>query len=55
MKPKLGSGIGFATLKHKLAGEPEVKNPGALAASIGRKKYGFAKFQKLATAGRARG
>jgi len=30
------------------------RNPGAVAAAIGRKKYGKAKFQKMAAAGRKR-
>jgi hypothetical protein len=29
------------------------KNPGAVAASIGRKKYGKAKFQKAASSGKS--
>jgi len=49
---KLGGGGRFAKLKAKLKGK--VKNPGAVAASIGRKKYGKAKFQKMAAAGRKR-
>lgn len=52
MKAKLGSGGRFKALKAKLASKPGITNPGALAASIGRKKYGAQKFQKLATAGR---
>lgn len=38
----------------KLAGslEGKVRNPGAVAASIGRKKYGKAKFQKAAAEGK---
>lgn len=52
MKPKLGSGARFKSLKKKLA-KKGVKNPAALAASIGRKKYGKKKFQSLATKGRA--
>jgi len=53
-KAKLGSGARFAALKGKLSKEPGITNPGALAASIGRKKFGGAKFQKLAAAGRKR-
>ena len=52
-KPKLGTGARFKALKGKLR-RKGVKNPGALAASIGRKKYGKAKFQKMAAAGRRR-
>lgn len=39
---------GFDKLKDQLAGEKGVTNPGALAAAIGRKKYGAAKFNKAA-------
>jgi len=52
-KAKLGSGKRFKALKGKLK-RKGVKNPKALAAHIGRKKYGKAKFQKLAAAGRKR-
>lgn len=48
---QLGSGDRFAALKAKLAGKPGVQNPGALAASIGRKKLGKNKFQSLAAKG----
>lgn len=51
-KPPLGSGQRFDQLKNKLAARKGIKNPGALAASIGRKKYGKAKFQKLAAGGK---
>jgi len=43
---------GFAKLKGELARKPGVKNPGAVAAAIGRKKYGKEKFQKMAAAGK---
>ena len=49
-KAKLGSGGRFAALKKKLSGK--VDNPDAVAASIGRKKYGKKKFQKLAAKGK---
>jgi len=52
MKAKLGSGVRFASLKAKLGKKPGITDPGALAAAIGRKKYGFARFQHLASAGR---
>jgi hypothetical protein len=45
--PKLGSGKRFANLEASLAGKG-IRNPGALAASIGRKKYGKARFQAIA-------
>lgn len=44
---------GFSKLKGELASRPGVKNPGALAASIGRKKYGKAKFQHAAATGQS--
>jgi hypothetical protein len=52
--PKLGSGDRFRSLSNKLSHKSGVRNPGALAASIGRKKYGKGKFQKMAAAGRRR-
>jgi hypothetical protein len=54
-KAKLGTGKRFAALKTKLSrrrGKAKVSDPGALAAWIGRKKYGKRKFQKLAAGGR---
>lgn len=50
-KPKLGSGTRFKQLTSKLA-KRGVKNPKALAAYIGRKKYGKKKFQQLAAKGK---
>lgn len=50
-KPPLGSGARFKALKGQLAAKGAT-NPGALAAYIGRKKYGAKKFQKLAAKGR---
>lgn len=52
-KAKLGSGKRFKALKSKLS-RKGVKNPGALAAYIGRKKYGKKRFQSLAAKGRRR-
>ena len=51
MKAKLGTGARFKALTAKLKTQG-VKDPKALAASIGRKKYGKAKFQKMAAAGK---
>lgn len=45
-KAKLGSGKRFAALKGTLASKG-ANNPGALAAWIGRKKYGAKKFSQL--------
>lgn len=53
-KAKLGTGARFEALQHKLAGKG-VKDPGALAAYIGREKLGKAKFQSLAAHGRKKG
>jgi hypothetical protein len=52
--PKLGSGKRFASTEKRLAATPGVKKPRALAAWIGRKKYGNARFNKLAEGGRTR-
>jgi hypothetical protein len=51
-KPKLGSGKRFARLKAALAHKPGIKDPGALAAAIGRKSLGKERFQKLAEKGK---
>ena len=51
-KARLGSGKRFAALKNKLHDRPDVSNPGALAAFIGRKKFGKKRFQKLAAKGK---
>lgn len=50
-KPKLGSGARFKALSSKLAAKG-AKDPDALAASIGRKKYGKKKFAKLSAKGK---
>lgn len=52
-KPRLGSGKRFAALENVLA-KKGVRNPAAVAAYIGRKKYGTKKFQSLAIAGKRR-
>ena len=44
--------VGFAKLKKKIASKGGVRDPGAVAASIGRKKYGKKRFQKAAAAGK---
>ena len=48
----LGQGGRFVALKQKLSHEKGVTNPGALAAVIGARKYGRAKMQKMAAAGK---
>lgn len=47
----LGSGGRFAAMEQKLSGRPGVTNPKALAAAIGRKKYGAKKMASMAAAG----
>jgi hypothetical protein len=54
-KPKLGSGGRFKALKAKLGKEKGVSDPGALAASIGRKKYGAKAMGAMATKGKKSG
>jgi hypothetical protein len=51
-KPKLGSGKRFARLKASLAHKPGIKDPGAVAAAIGREKYGQKKMTSLAKKGK---
>lgn len=52
-KPKLGSGARFKALTAQLK-KRGAKNPKALAASIGRKKYGKKKMAAMAKKGRKR-
>lgn len=51
---KVGGGGRFQKLKDELAARGNVSDPAALAASIGRKRLGKSKFQKLAAEGRKR-
>lgn len=53
-KPVLGSGERFKELSQKLAHRSGVEDPKALAAFIGRRKYGAAKMAKLAAKGRSK-
>jgi hypothetical protein len=53
-KAPLGTGERFAALKKAIARRGKVRNPAAVAAAIGRKKYGKARFQAMAAAGRKR-
>jgi hypothetical protein len=43
---------GFEKVKAKVAAHGGVRDPGAVAAAIGRKKYGKKRFQKAAAAGK---
>lgn len=51
-KPKLGTGKRFAKLEESIASKGDVDNPAAVAAAIGRKKYGAKKMAKMAAKGR---
>jgi hypothetical protein len=46
-----GKYVGFDRLKGELAKRPGVTNPAALAASIGKKKYGKKRMQQHAARG----
>ena len=50
MAAKLGSGARFAALKNKLASQG-AHDPAALAAYIGRRKYGAKRFGQLSKGG----
>lgn len=50
-KAKLGSGARFAAVE-KSAAASGARDPAAVAAVIGRKKYGAEKMAKLSAAGR---
>jgi len=50
-KPPLGSGSRFAALEKNLAAKG-AKDPKALAAAIGRKRYGKKRFGQLSAKGR---
>ena len=53
-KPKLGSGGRFKQLEGKLEHRKGVTNPKALAAYIGRKKYGAKKMGEMSAHGRGK-
>jgi hypothetical protein len=50
-KPPLGQGKRFSALTQQLAAKG-ARNPDALAAYIGRKKYGKKRFQQLSKKGK---
>ena len=50
-KAKAGSGGRFKALTKKLGKKKGIKDPKALAASLGRAKFGKKKFQSMAKAG----
>jgi hypothetical protein len=47
-----GEGSRFAALKESIASEGGVRNPGAVAAAIGRKKYGSKRFAEMGRKGK---
>lgn len=51
-KAKLGAGGRFAAIEANAKG---ARNPAAVAASVGIKKYGASKMAKMAAAGRKKG
>ena len=51
MKAKLGSGARFKAVE-KSAAASGARNPAAVAAAVGRKKYGGTLMEKLAAAGK---
>lgn len=53
-RPKAGTGKRFSSLVGKLKKRRDVRNPRALAAYLGRKKFGKKRFAKMAAAGRKR-
>lgn len=50
--PPLGTGQRFSALTQQLAAKPGVRDPKALAAAIGRKKFGAKKMGSLSAKGR---
>ena len=48
-----GAGGRFAAMQKKLASKPGIRNPVAVAAAIGRKKYGAKKMASWAAKGRS--
>ena len=51
---KLGDGSRFKKLSKSLSKRKGIKNPSALAAAIGRKKFGSERMSNLSAMGRAR-
>jgi len=51
--PRLGTGKRFSRLVRRLAARKDgVRDPGAVAAAIGRKKFGVKRFRRLSMKGR---
>lgn len=55
MNSRLGSGQRFSALESSLSKDPNVRNPEAVAASIGMKRYGPKRMAQMAAKGRANG
>ncbi|MGD9497965.1 MAG: hypothetical protein AB7Y46_16800 [Armatimonadota bacterium] len=53
-EPPVGSGERFRRLSRKLSQRADVRDPDALAAAIGRRKYGQERFERMAAKGRMR-
>jgi hypothetical protein len=53
-KPKLGSGARFKAVE-KSAAAGGARDPAAVAAAIGRRKYGAHKMAQMSAAGRKKG
>lgn len=51
-KSKLGSGSRFKALTQKIASKGHISDPAAVAAIMGRKKYGAKKMGKLSAMGK---
>ena len=51
---KVGGGGRFKKLRASIAKRGGVSDPGAVAAAIGRRKYGKKRFQAMAARGRRR-
>lgn len=52
--PKLGSGARMSALENELARRRGVRDPKAVAAAIGEKKYGKQRMASMAAAGRTK-
>lgn len=49
---EVGKHLGFDKLERSIAGKGDVEDPAAVAAEIGREKYGKKKFQHMAEMGK---
>ena len=50
-----GEGSRFAALEKSIEAHGGARDPGAIAAAIGRKKFGAKRFAKMGSAGRKKG